>query len=102
MAATPEAKVKAAIKAFLKSLTGCWFFSPIGGPFATHGVPDLIVVIRGRFVGIECKAPGKENNTTANQDVALENIRKAGGVAFVASSVETVKTQLFLAGLMVP
>jgi hypothetical protein len=102
MAETPEGAAKRKIKAFLKSLTDCFFFSPIGGPFAAHGIPDLVVCLRGRFVGIEVKAPGKENNTTANQDVALENIRACGGVAFVASSVDTVKHQLFLAGLLVP
>ena len=101
MAATPEGLVKQKVKDFLKSLPECWFFSPNGGAFATHGVPDVVVVFRGRFVGIECKAPGKEKNTTASQDRVLESIRQAGGVSFVASDVETVKNQLFLAGLLV-
>jgi hypothetical protein len=102
MAATPEAKVKAAIKAFLKSLSDCFFFSPIGGPYAQHGIPDIVVSLRGKFVGIEVKAPGKEKNTTQSQDYILGCIRNSGGVAFVASDVDTVKNQLFLAGLLVP
>lgn len=102
MAETPEGKAKRLIKAFLKTLTDCFFFSPIGGPFATHGIPDLVVCLKGRFVGIEVKRPGNESGTTALQERALETIRECGGVAFVASSVETVKHQLFLAGLYVP
>ena len=102
MAQTPEGKAKTAIKAFLKELPDCWFFSPIGGPFATHGVPDIVCSIKGRFVGVEVKAPGKERNTTQSQDYVLGCIRQSGGISFVASDVDTVKHQLFLAGLLVP
>jgi len=102
MAMTPEGKAKAQIKAFLKTLTDCFFFSPIGGPFATHGIPDLVVCLKGRFVGIEVKRVGNEKGTTPLQDVALQRITEAGGLSFVASDVTTVKTQLYLAGLYVP
>jgi hypothetical protein len=102
MAMTPESKAKAQIKTFLKSLTDCFFFSPIGGPFATHGIPDIVVCLKGRFVGIEVKRPGNEQGTTPLQDLALQRITASGGLAFVASNVTTVKTQLYLAGLYVP
>ena len=102
MAATPEAKVKDKIKAYLKTLADCFFFSPIGGPFTQAGIPDIVVCLKGKFVGIEVKAPGKVKNTTKSQNYVLECIRNSGGVSFVADSVDTVKTQLFLAGLVVP
>jgi hypothetical protein len=102
VATTPEGKAKAAIKAFLKSLPDCWFFMPVGGAFSVAGIPDIVAVIRGRFVAIECKAPGKESNTTPHQDLALFGIHDAGGLAFVASSVDTVKVHLTMAGLYVP
>lgn len=92
MAATPEKKVKTAIKSWLDA-QGYYHFSPIGGPFAVHGVPDIIVCARGRFIGIECKAPGKGTNTTANQDAHIARIVTAGGVAFVASSLDDVLVQ---------
>ena len=102
MARTPEGKVKDKIKTFLKSIPGCWFFMPIGGPYSRHGIPDIIAIINGRFIGIEVKAAGKFYNTTELQDLTMEDIREAGGVAFVADSVDIVKTQLFLAGVYVP
>lgn len=99
MAKTPEARVKDAIKKWLREIPECWFFMPIGGPFAVHGVPDIVGLVRGRFFGIECKAPGKESNTTANQEATIEFINAAGGVAFVASDVTTVVEHFIREGL---
>jgi Holliday junction resolvase len=99
---TPETKTKNKIKEYLKTVEGCWFYSAAAGAYSTHGVPDIVGLIRGRFFGIEVKRPGAEKNTTKLQDYALECIRRAGGLAFVASDVDTVKHQLFLAGLVIP
>lgn len=89
MAQTPEGKVKAAIKKYLTKI-GCYFFMPIGGPFAVHGVPDIICCYRGIFIGIECKAPGKKAHTTPNQKDHLAGINGAGGYSLVADNVEDV------------
>lgn len=91
MATTPEGRVKNAIKKYLQSVPGCWFFMPIGGPYTVHGIPDIVGMVRGRFFAIECKAPGKVKNTTKNQDAVIRAIRLCGGCAFVADDVETVK-----------
>lgn len=97
--ATPESKVKLKVKARLKE-AGVWYFSPIGGRFSEHGIPDIIcckpVLItpdmvgqtHGFFIGIEAKAPGKIKNTTANQDRVLAEIRKHSGVAVVVDSAD--------------
>lgn len=89
MVATPEKKVKTSIKSWLNS-QGYYHFSPIGGPFAVHGVPDIIVCAGGRFIGIECKAPGKEDNTTPNQEDHIRRINLSGGLAIVASTLDDV------------
>ena len=89
MGSTPEGRVKSRIKAWL-SAQGFYHFSPIGGPYAVHGVPDIVVCANGRFVGIECKAPGKEKNTTKNQDLHKERIERNQGVAIVTSKLEDV------------
>jgi hypothetical protein len=96
--ATPEKKVKMAIKSWL-SAKGYYFFFPVAGPFAVHGVPDILVCAEGRFIGIECKAPGKSNNTTHNQDDHIHRINSAGGIAFVASSLEDVVAKFTTLGL---
>jgi Holliday junction resolvase len=81
--------VKAAIKKWLTT-NGFYFFSAAAGPFSVHGVPDIIVCANGNFVGIEVKAPGKEDNLTANQKLHQRRIKDNGGVAIVASSVDHV------------
>lgn len=102
MATTPEGRVKTAIKKYLKSIPGCWYFMPIGGAFTVHGIPDIVGLVHGRFFAIECKAPGKEKNTTPNQDRVMECVRKAGGIAFVATSVGKVQYVFEQEGIIVP
>lgn len=92
MATTPENRVKNAIKKWLVSQR-IYYFSAAAGPFTVHGVPDLVACYKGRFIGIECKAPGKEKNTTRNQDHHIQRINDAGGLAFVATSVQDVMVQ---------
>lgn len=90
MASTPEGKVKKKIRAFLDA-QGVYRFSPIGGAYSAQGVLDEACCVRGQFLAIEVKAPGRENRVTALQQHNIEKIRSAGGVAIVASSVEQVK-----------
>jgi hypothetical protein len=87
---TPEGKVKAAVKRFLKA-KGVWYFMPIGGPFTTHGIPDFICCWKGKLVAIETKAPGRRNETTPNQDRRISEINQAGGVAVVVDDVSQIE-----------
>jgi len=89
---TPENKVKVAIRKWLAA-QGIYYYSAAAGPFSVHGVPDIMCCARGRMVGIEVKAPGKEKNVTPNQQLHIKLINQAGGVAFVASSLDTVIDQ---------
>jgi hypothetical protein len=87
---TPEGKVKADVKKFLKAV-GCWYFLPVSNGMGQVGIPDFICCFQGRFVAIETKAPGKISNTTANQDRVIYEIKLAGGSAIVVDNVEQVK-----------
>ncbi len=80
MAATPESKVKAKIKAILKE-HGVYYAMPIGTGLGNSGVPDFLCCIHGFFVGIEAKA-GK-NQPTALQWKNLREINDAGGYTLV-------------------
>lgn len=90
MAATPEAKVKAKIKAWLKQ-RGIWYCMPIGTGFGNSGVPDFVCCADGRMLAIEAKAPGKRRNTTDLQDRQIEAIRAAGGIAVVVDDVSQLE-----------
>lgn len=82
MAQTPEAKVKAKIKAVLKE-EGVYYAMPIGTGYGNSGVPDFLCCVSGRFVAIEAKA-GK-GRTTALQEKNLRDIETAGGITLVVN-----------------
>ena len=91
MALTPEGRVKEAVKRLLKA-HGVWHYMPVQNGMGQVGIPDFICCYRGYFVSIETKAPGKINNTTANQDRVIAEIKTAGGAAIVVDNVEQVKS----------
>lgn len=78
--ATPESKVKAKVKELLTRY-GVWFFMPVTGGYGRAGVPDIIGVYKGRFLGIEVKAKG--GKTTRLQEINLRDIAAQGGVSLV-------------------
>lgn len=44
---------------------------------STPGIPDIIAVYKGKFLGIECKMPGKKQS--ASQVEFQRKLEKAGG-----------------------
>lgn len=80
MASTPEAKVKAKIKAILKA-HGVYYAMPIGTGYGNSGVPDFLCCVGGKFVAIEAKAGN--NKPTALQEKNIAQINGAGGIAVV-------------------
>ena len=77
---TPEAKVKANIKAVLKE-EGVYYAMPIGTGWGNSGVPDFLCCVNGRFLGIEAKANG--NKPTELQKKNLKDIELSGGYTAV-------------------
>ena len=86
MSATPEGKVKTAIVKWLKA-RNIWYFMPVSNGMGRHGIPDVICCWNGKFLAIECKAPGKRANTSALQEREIEAIRLARGWAVVVDDV---------------
>jgi pantoate kinase len=80
MAQTPEAKVKAKIKAVLKA-HNIYYAMPIGTGYGNSGVPDFLCCINGRFVAIEAKAG--RGQATALQLKNLQAITDAGGCSCI-------------------
>ena len=90
MATTPEGKVKDAVKKWLRE-RGYWFYMPVQNGMGVQGIPDFIICAAGQFIAIETKAPGKRDNTTANQKARLAEIEQANGVAAVIDDPEQLK-----------
>jgi penicillin-binding protein-related factor A (putative recombinase) len=61
--------------------------------FSPKGMSDIIGVMEGRFLAIEVKAIGGKPPTVW-QRAFMEQVRKHGGIAFVATSVAEVEREL--------
>lgn len=92
----PEEKVKADHKAYLNA-RGAYWFMPVQMGLGVSGTPDFLCCIGGRFVGIETKAPGK--TPSKFQELRINQIIAAGGVAFWTNSLDYTKEMLEAAGL---
>jgi hypothetical protein len=95
--ATPESRVKAKVSAILKKYN-VYFFYPATGGYGRSGIPDVIACVRGRFVGIECKAG--DNNPTALQQRELQRIIDSLGRALVVRETNLDELDLLIKELV--
>jgi len=97
MALTPEAKVKLRVRQILDEFATVdpvyYFFPPANG-YGRQGIPDVIVCINGKFLGIECKA-GKGKTTTL-QEREMAKIRAANGATMVVNEDNLNKLVAYL------
>jgi len=84
-----ESELVKSIKAYLGMKQGLFFWKEHGGIYGTGGIPDLIVCYKGKFVALECKA--KRKNPTVLQQITINKIKKAGGIAACVWSLEDAK-----------
>ena len=85
---TPEGKIKKKLTAMLKKMK-TWYFLPANNGFGMSGIPDVIAIVDGMFVGIECKSD-KTKKPTALQLQRGKEIRQAGGYWFLVYDDETI------------
>jgi hypothetical protein len=70
-------------------------FRPHASPYVKKGVPDLIVIRRGQFIGLEIKRPGSYQSNS--QKVFQMQLQRAGGKYYVVRSLQEVRA--FFEGL---
>ena len=78
---TPEGRVKKQVTDILRKV-GAWWFMPVQTGYGKAGVPDILACYKGRFIAIETKAT-QANKPTKLQEIQLDGISKAGGLALV-------------------
>lgn len=86
---TPEGKIKKKVTELLRN-HGIWYFFPGNNGFGKSGIPDIIAIVGGRFVGIECKADPTKKPTELQKRCG-EEIKSAGGLWFLIRSVEDLR-----------
>jgi hypothetical protein len=85
---TPEGKIKKLVKQTIESYFPVSYrFMPVQNGMGIPGL-DFFYCIHGRFVAIETKAPG--NKPAARQLQTFAQIKRAGGLAYVVDSQETL------------
>ncbi|MFA5346548.1 MAG: VRR-NUC domain-containing protein [Methanoregula sp.] len=84
------------IKAIRDLLKACniWHFKHWSGPFSVKGISDILGIFRGQFLAIEVKT--KTDGFQDGQEEFIWSVNRAGGLAFVARSVEDVIEKLEL------
>jgi len=87
-ATTPEGRVKKRLTEMLRKHK-VWYFFPGNNGFGKSGLPDIIAIVRGRFVGIEVKA-GKAEKPTALQWKTGHETKEAGGMWFLVYDDDTI------------
>jgi penicillin-binding protein-related factor A (putative recombinase) len=90
MAATPEAKVKTAVRAVLSGykIYGYW---PVPGGYGKATL-DFLGCVNGWYFAIETKAPGQK--PTPRQLQTIDEMTAAGAVVFVIDGQQTQLDQL--------
>jgi Holliday junction resolvase len=88
-----ENTITAGIQRYLGRLPDWWGFKVQGSGSQMRGVPDIVGCYRGLFVGFEVKRP-IVGRVSELQKHRIEQIKSAGGQAFVVYSVEDVKQAL--------
>lgn len=96
MASKGETKIVNKIRAYLsEAYPGCFHYKVNGNGFQKKGLPDIIGCIGGRFIGLEVKDPSNTKyGATELQLHRIEEIKQAGGIAGVVTSIEDVKELL--------
>lgn len=82
-----------AIKRHLKRAYGA-YVNKTHGDATKAGRLDIEACVRGLFVAVEVKAPGGSHPLSRRQAAEIVRIQRAGGIAFTATSVDDVDTQL--------
>lgn len=88
-----EADITKAIRKVLKEAV-IWHFKHWGGPMSLPGIADILGIYEGKFLAIEVKRPGL--SPTEKQSKFLDAVNRAGGIGFVAHSVDDVVRELHL------
>jgi hypothetical protein len=81
-----ERELLTKVERYLKS-KGIWYYK--ASDKWTSGIPDLIICLQGRFVGIELKT--KKGVVSKIQNYIGDKLTKAGGIWAVCRSVNEVE-----------
>lgn len=83
----PEQRLRNKVVTYLKS-KGIWHF--VYPASSTYGLPDIIGIINGFFVGIELKREDGLGRPTLLQEETQKSIINAGGKSIISDSLLSI------------
>jgi hypothetical protein len=86
-----EAELTKQIRQYLNA-RNIWHYKAWQGLMSKKGISDIIGCYKGRFFAIEIKREG--GKITEHQQAFINQVRAAGGIAFVAYSIQDVEEYL--------
>lgn len=92
----PEKKYEMQLRKFIESIGG-YTIKQFGCAFTKAGLCDLTCCIKGKFVAIEVKASNGKPSPLQLRNI--EQVKAAGGIAFIAYPQDFDKIQAFLKSL---
>lgn len=84
-----ESRIQKKILDYLNSLEHSYFFKYQSSIYTPAGIPDVIGVYEGKFFAFEIK--NEKGKTSKLQEYVIQQLREAGGEAYVVHSVSEVK-----------
>ena len=87
---TPEGKIKRKVVEVLKAHK-VWYFFPANNGFGKAGIPDIIAIVNGKFMGVEVKAD-RTKKPSALQQKCGEEIQRAGGWWFLVYDADSIRS----------
>ena len=87
---TPEGKVKAEVKKYLKEI-GAYYFMPVQTGYGRRGV-DFYICYCGWFIALETK--GGEAVPSPSQRKVLEDVDSCGGIALCINDVSMLRQRI--------
>ena len=83
----PESRLSRSIISKLMTIPEVFAWKNHGSEFTMAGLPDIFVIYRGRFIGLEVKMPGKKDDVSDTQQYVHQRLREAGARVYVVSSI---------------
>lgn len=84
--AQAESKLSGRIQKKLRFL-GYFCYKNHGSEFMAAGLPDIVVIKEGRYIGLETKMPDKRLNVSPSQEIMHTHMRQAGAKVYVVCSI---------------
>jgi hypothetical protein len=92
---TKEEHVKKHVKEILNGYPKVFWYMPVQTGYGVRGIPDFVVCMNGRFIGIETKFGG--NKETTWQQMQGAKIQAAGGLYIVIDEKNIYALEAILA-----